>query len=212
VLQKKLDSIKTDSSLQSASEYTKYSRGSPTSTERLNEEWTSSIYAFYAPYPVIGYEGKRCYHEFKCAAKGCKKRVRLDKMDAQVTCENMQGVAGETMLSSLRTKLGLVMLHVILLFGRCCVMELSQRHSSAKERGKLRICIDSTRRQRLGMLSNDLLLWWLPLNQSLYGLPITLILAVLWCWQKLFASSGGRVLCVKRLGCYLHPCVFSAFN
>ena len=57
------------------------------STERLSEEWTSSIYAFYAPYPVIGYEGKRCYHEFKCAAKGCKKGVQcfLDKMNAKST-------------------------------------------------------------------------------------------------------------------------------
>ena len=47
-------------------------------------------------------------------------------LNPQVTCENMQGVAGGMMLLSLWTKLGLAMLHVILLFGCCCIMELSQ--------------------------------------------------------------------------------------
>lgn len=57
------------------------------STERLREEWTSSIYAFYAPEPFIGHEGGRRYHEFKCVAKGCRKGVRryLDTKDAKST-------------------------------------------------------------------------------------------------------------------------------
>ncbi|KAJ3487515.1 hypothetical protein NLJ89_g11705 [Agrocybe chaxingu] len=59
--------------------------------DRLKKEWISPIYAFFKPTPDIGYEKGRRYHEFRCAAKGCKKGVRrfLDKSDAKST-SNMQ--------------------------------------------------------------------------------------------------------------------------
>ncbi|KAG2084071.1 uncharacterized protein F5147DRAFT_748844 [Suillus discolor] len=56
-------------------------------TECLSKEWLSSIYAFFEPFPTIGHENKHRYHEFKCLAKGCGKRIRryLDKKDAKST-------------------------------------------------------------------------------------------------------------------------------
>ncbi|KIJ21100.1 hypothetical protein PAXINDRAFT_66312, partial [Paxillus involutus ATCC 200175] len=39
---------------------------------RLKKGWTSHIYAFFKPTPVIKYiDGQRC-HAFKCLGKGCK--------------------------------------------------------------------------------------------------------------------------------------------
>ena len=56
--------------------------------ERLSQEWTAPIYAFFHPIPAIKtYNGRRC-HEFKCAKKGCRKQpVRrfLDTTDAAST-------------------------------------------------------------------------------------------------------------------------------
>ncbi|KAJ3498251.1 hypothetical protein NLJ89_g10242 [Agrocybe chaxingu] len=51
------------------------------------DNWISPIYAFFNPTPDIGYEKGRRYHEFCCAAKGCRKGVRryLDKTDAKST-------------------------------------------------------------------------------------------------------------------------------
>ena len=44
--------------------------------ECLQNDWNTLIYAFYQPVPDIGYDNKGChYHEFWCAAKGCKKGV-----------------------------------------------------------------------------------------------------------------------------------------
>ena len=51
------------------------------------KDWTSPIYAFFEPVPEIEYHDKRRCHVFKCAARGCKHRVRryLDKKDAKST-------------------------------------------------------------------------------------------------------------------------------
>ena len=53
----------------------------------MKKEWTAPIYAFFKPIPNVGYENGRCFHEFICAAKSCKKKVRhyLDKKDAKST-------------------------------------------------------------------------------------------------------------------------------
>jgi hypothetical protein len=55
--------------------------------ERLMEDWTSPIYAFFHPVPIIGNHAGRSYHEFRCFAKSCNKTVRryLDKKDAAST-------------------------------------------------------------------------------------------------------------------------------
>lgn len=57
--------------------------------ERLQDEWSSPIYAFFRPVPDVGYKDGRRYHEFRCANKGCKKGIRryLDKTDAKSTGE-----------------------------------------------------------------------------------------------------------------------------
>jgi hypothetical protein len=56
-------------------------------TGRLSKDWISPIYAFFEPFPVIGHDNGRRYHEFKCVAKGCGKRIRrfLDTKDAKST-------------------------------------------------------------------------------------------------------------------------------
>jgi hypothetical protein len=65
----------------------------PHLSERLAREWTSPIYAFFQPRPLIEVnDGRRC-HEFICGATECKGRgarsrvVRrfLDKADAKST-------------------------------------------------------------------------------------------------------------------------------
>jgi hypothetical protein len=61
--------------------------GTDTEHSEADQKVTSPIYAFYYPVPDIGYMGKRCYHEFKCASRGCKFECRrfLDKGDANST-------------------------------------------------------------------------------------------------------------------------------
>lgn len=58
-----------------------------TISERLSKEWNAPVYAFYEPVPDVGYEGGRRFHSFRCAARGCKQRIRryLDKNDAKST-------------------------------------------------------------------------------------------------------------------------------
>ncbi|KAF8328311.1 hypothetical protein F5887DRAFT_897991, partial [Amanita rubescens] len=55
--------------------------------ERLRCKWTSPVYAFYLPIPKIGRDGRRPFHDFVCANKGCTKRIRryLDKRDTNST-------------------------------------------------------------------------------------------------------------------------------
>lgn len=56
-------------------------------TEHMMKSWTSPIYAFYEPIPIITYvDGRRC-HVFKCAARGCKftSRRYLDTKDKSLT-------------------------------------------------------------------------------------------------------------------------------
>ena len=55
------------------------------------EKWTSPVYALYRPFPTIGHENGRRYHEFHCFGRSCKKTIRryLDKKDASST-GNMQ--------------------------------------------------------------------------------------------------------------------------
>ena len=55
--------------------------------EKMSEHWTSPVYAFFEPIPVIEYvEGCRC-HVFKCCRLGCKLTARcfLDKGDKSST-------------------------------------------------------------------------------------------------------------------------------
>ena len=40
--------------------------------DRLIEEWTSPIYAFFGKIPDISYVNGRCVHEFRCSAQSCK--------------------------------------------------------------------------------------------------------------------------------------------
>ena len=56
-------------------------------TERLAKKWTSPIYAFFEPTPVIEYVNGRRSHVFKCAGQSCKKTVQrfLDKKDSTST-------------------------------------------------------------------------------------------------------------------------------
>src|SRR6202042_3983526 len=56
-------------------------------TERLAKKWTSPIYAFFEPTPVIEYVNGHRSHVFKCAGWSCKKTVRwfLDKKDSTST-------------------------------------------------------------------------------------------------------------------------------
>jgi len=41
-------------------------------TERLSKGWRSAVYGFFKPDVKVGYEGKRKYHFFRCAAMKCK--------------------------------------------------------------------------------------------------------------------------------------------
>jgi hypothetical protein len=56
-------------------------------SERLKKDWTAPIYAFYQPIPSIDHDNGRRFHEFTCAAKGCKKKIQryLDKKDSNST-------------------------------------------------------------------------------------------------------------------------------
>ncbi|KIK17960.1 hypothetical protein PISMIDRAFT_110376 [Pisolithus microcarpus 441] len=58
---------------------------------RLMRDWTSPVYAFFNPQPVILEINGRWAHDFKCCAHSCKVKVHwyLDKKDAQST-GNMQ--------------------------------------------------------------------------------------------------------------------------
>jgi hypothetical protein len=40
--------------------------------DRLIEEWTSPVYAFFGKIPNISYVNGCCVHEFRCSAKTCK--------------------------------------------------------------------------------------------------------------------------------------------
>lgn len=40
--------------------------------DRLIEEWTSPVYAFFGKVPDITYINGRCAHEFRCSSKSCK--------------------------------------------------------------------------------------------------------------------------------------------
>ena len=50
-------------------------------------DWTSPIYAFFHPVPIVGNQAGRRYHEFRCFAKSCRKTVHryLDTKDAAST-------------------------------------------------------------------------------------------------------------------------------
>ena len=55
--------------------------------EKLSKQWTSPVYAFFEPIPVIeSVDGRRC-HVFKCCARGCKYTAchYLDKGDRSST-------------------------------------------------------------------------------------------------------------------------------
>ncbi|EIW54545.1 uncharacterized protein TRAVEDRAFT_76646, partial [Trametes versicolor FP-101664 SS1] len=54
---------------------------------RLRVKWTSPVYAFYHPDPIIEYVNGRRTHLFRCMAKGCKKTCRrfLDKGNRSLT-------------------------------------------------------------------------------------------------------------------------------
>lgn len=55
--------------------------------EKMSKQWTSPVYAFFEPIPVIeNVNGRRC-HVFKCCARGCKFTARrfLDKGDKSST-------------------------------------------------------------------------------------------------------------------------------
>ncbi|KIK12158.1 hypothetical protein PISMIDRAFT_70273, partial [Pisolithus microcarpus 441] len=69
------------------SERDKITETSDAELERLKQEWSSPIYAFFVQEPTIEYVTGQCSHVFWCMAKGCKKGVRwfLDKSDAQST-------------------------------------------------------------------------------------------------------------------------------
>ncbi|KIK80452.1 hypothetical protein PAXRUDRAFT_765721, partial [Paxillus rubicundulus Ve08.2h10] len=59
--------------------------------EHLRKEWTSPIYAFFDPTPLI-VEINGCHmHDFECTRQGCNKRIQryLDKRDATST-SNLQ--------------------------------------------------------------------------------------------------------------------------
>ncbi|KIK23459.1 hypothetical protein PISMIDRAFT_100559 [Pisolithus microcarpus 441] len=69
-------------------------------SERLKQEWSSPIYAFFAQEPTIEYVTGWRSHVFWCMAKGCKKGVRqfLDKSDAWSTgnmCKHVRVCWGE---------------------------------------------------------------------------------------------------------------------
>ncbi|KAF8238066.1 hypothetical protein L208DRAFT_1244012, partial [Tricholoma matsutake] len=55
--------------------------------ECLLKDWKSPVNAFYHPIPVVAYMNARQWHEFKCAAHGCKyiSRQYLDKKDRAST-------------------------------------------------------------------------------------------------------------------------------
>jgi len=56
-------------------------------SERLKKDWTAPIYAFYQPIQSIDHDNGQHFHEFTCAAKGCKKKIQhyLDKKDSNST-------------------------------------------------------------------------------------------------------------------------------
>jgi hypothetical protein len=53
----------------------------------LKKDWNAPIYSFFHPVPAVDYDKGRRFHEFACAAKGCRKKIRryLDKGDAKST-------------------------------------------------------------------------------------------------------------------------------
>lgn len=55
--------------------------------ERLQNDWSSTIYAFFEPTPTVREIQGRRVHEFKCAARGCQASIRryLDTKDAKST-------------------------------------------------------------------------------------------------------------------------------
>jgi hypothetical protein len=60
------------------------------STEKLAQDWTAPVYAFFKPMPIVGTHKGRPYHIFVCAALDCKHKSRdvrrfLDKSDAKST-------------------------------------------------------------------------------------------------------------------------------
>jgi hypothetical protein len=50
----------------------------------MQKKWTSPIYGFFRPDPLIEYMDKRRCHTFTCVAKGCTTSIRrfLDQKDA----------------------------------------------------------------------------------------------------------------------------------
>lgn len=55
--------------------------------ESLMKEWTAPVYAFFHPRPTIVEVDGRQAHDFKCAARACKVKVRryMDTKDARST-------------------------------------------------------------------------------------------------------------------------------
>jgi hypothetical protein len=56
-------------------------------TVRQMKEWTSPIYAFFEPKPLVEEQNGRRSHLFKCASRSCKTTIRryLDTKDARST-------------------------------------------------------------------------------------------------------------------------------
>ena len=58
--------------------------------EHLMKDWTTPIYAFFKPTPLIEHIDGRCCHVFQCMVKACKHKLRgvrrfLDTGDAKST-------------------------------------------------------------------------------------------------------------------------------
>ena len=55
--------------------------------ERMQKKWTSPVYGFFCPDPLIEYVDTRRCHTFTCAAKSCTTGVRqfLDQKDASTS-------------------------------------------------------------------------------------------------------------------------------
>ncbi|KAF8993712.1 hypothetical protein BDQ17DRAFT_1252516 [Cyathus striatus] len=56
-------------------------------SEQLKKDWTSPIYTFYHPSPIVDYKDGRHYHEFRCFGKSCSQTIWqfLDTKDATST-------------------------------------------------------------------------------------------------------------------------------
>jgi hypothetical protein len=56
-------------------------------SDRLKRDWNAPVYAFFQPISNVDHDNGWRFHEFMCAAKGCKKKIRcyLDMKDTKST-------------------------------------------------------------------------------------------------------------------------------